>query len=62
MKALAEPLDVGGHTTVIGTSVGIAMFPDDGRDGMTLLKNADLALYRAKTDGRGGFRFFFEHR
>lgn len=58
VKALAKPLDVGGHTTVIGTSVGIAMFPTDGRDGMTLLKNADLALYRAKTDGRGGFRFF----
>ena len=39
-------------------SIGIALFPDDGRDPAGLLKNADLALYRAKSEGRNRFRFF----
>ena len=49
---------VEGHLLTIGASVGIALAPDDGRDADKLLKNADLALYRAKLDGRGTFRFF----
>jgi predicted signal transduction protein with EAL and GGDEF domain len=43
---------------MVGASVGIAMAPSDGKDADLLLKNADMALYRAKSDGRGGWRFF----
>ncbi|TIT22153.1 MAG: GGDEF domain-containing protein, partial [Mesorhizobium sp.] len=42
----------------VGISVGIALSPDDGRDADTLLKNADMALYRAKSEGRNVYRFF----
>lgn len=49
---------VNGHRLVTGTSIGIAMAPQDGDDPTSLQKNADLALYRAKNDGKGGFRFF----
>jgi diguanylate cyclase (GGDEF)-like protein/PAS domain S-box-containing protein len=56
--SISAPYDIDGHQTVIGTSVGIAMGPIDGLSGEELLRNADLALYRAKDDGRGTFRFF----
>ena len=49
---------VNGHMLHIGASAGIAIYPDDGRDAGVLLKNADLALYRAKAEGRGCYRFF----
>lgn len=49
---------VDGHLLTIGASVGIALAPQDGTDADRLLKCADLALYRAKMEGRGGFRFF----
>ena len=52
------PFDVGGHQIVIGTSIGIAFAPEDGTDNDQILKNADLALYRAKVDGRGVYRLF----
>ena len=55
---LDEPFDVNGHQIAIGTSVGIAFSPQDGTDPDQLLKNADLALYRAKQDGRGVYRLF----
>jgi diguanylate cyclase (GGDEF)-like protein len=58
IQALAEPFDIEGHQIVIGASVGIAMAPDDGNDPDRLMKNADMALYRAKEDGRGVYRFF----
>ena len=47
-----------GHLINVGASVGIALSPADGDDGNTLLKNADLALYRAKQEGRGTYSFF----
>jgi diguanylate cyclase (GGDEF)-like protein len=55
---LREPMTVAGHNIVSGVSIGIAVGPHDGADADTLLKNADLALYRAKQDGRGNFSFF----
>jgi len=56
--AITAPYDLDGHKIVIGTSIGIALAPDDGADADQLLKNADLALYSAKSDGRDGYRFF----
>ncbi|MCJ2015092.1 EAL domain-containing protein [Methylobacterium sp. J-076] len=49
---------VDGQLLTIGASVGAALAPQDGTDADRLLKHADLALYRAKLDGRGTFRFF----
>jgi diguanylate cyclase (GGDEF)-like protein/PAS domain S-box-containing protein len=58
VEEISAPYDVGGHQLVIGVSVGISLAPDDGRNPDELLKKADLALYRAKADGRGTYRFF----
>jgi diguanylate cyclase (GGDEF)-like protein len=52
IEALALPFSIDGHDVVIGTSIGIALAPEHGADGTTLLRNADLALYAAKTQGR----------
>jgi diguanylate cyclase (GGDEF)-like protein len=56
--ALSAPFDLGDHQAVVGLSIGIAIAPGDGVDPDHLLKNADLALYRAKAEGRGSYRFF----
>jgi diguanylate cyclase (GGDEF)-like protein len=58
IDALVEPFDVRGHQVVIGTSVGIALAPNDGTEPDQLLRNADMALYRAKAEGRGTYHFF----
>jgi diguanylate cyclase (GGDEF)-like protein len=58
IQTVASPCIVNGHRIVPGTSVGISILGADGIDSVTLVKNADLALYRAKHDGRGGYRFF----
>ena len=58
IESLSEPFRIGDDEVTIGTSVGIAIAPDHGKDFDTLLKSADLALYRAKSDGRGTHRFF----
>ena len=58
VRTVSEPMEIEGHQIVIGTSVGIALAPSDGRDAESLLRNADLALYRAKSDGRGAYHFF----
>ncbi|WP_454714118.1 putative bifunctional diguanylate cyclase/phosphodiesterase [Caulobacter segnis] len=58
VATLSDPYDVRGHHVLIGASVGIAVAPFDADDPDGLLKNADLALYRAKGDGRGAYRFF----
>lgn len=57
-KAIAEPYEINGHRLIIGTSIGIAVGPQDGSSSEELMRNADLALYRAKAEGRGAFRFF----
>ncbi|HEV3186204.1 MAG TPA: EAL domain-containing protein [Xanthobacteraceae bacterium] len=53
-----EPYDLDGHKLSVGASIGIALAPDDGATAEQLLKNADLGLYRVKSGGRNGFRFF----
>ncbi|MEA3044228.1 MAG: hypothetical protein QOH47_2066 [Sphingomonadales bacterium] len=58
IAALAEPFDVRGNELAIGASAGIAIAPGDGGDADTLLKHADLALYQAKGEGGGTYRFF----
>ena len=58
IAAISEPYMLDGHQVVVGASIGIAFCPTDGNDADVLLKNADLALYRAKADGRGTCRFF----
>jgi predicted signal transduction protein with EAL and GGDEF domain len=55
---LAEPFQISGHEVVVGASIGIALAPRDGSNADLLLKNADMALYRAKSDGRRAWRFF----
>ena len=58
IDAISGPYEIDGHQLVIGTSIGIALAPDDGTEPEVLLRSADVALYRAKADGRGTFRFF----
>jgi diguanylate cyclase (GGDEF)-like protein len=58
IEVVSAPYDIRGHQITIGLSIGIAVTPGDGSDPDQLLKNADLALYRAKSDGRGLFHFF----
>ena len=58
IEEIGKPYQIDGHQVVIGTSIGIALAPSDGQDADTLLKNADLALYRAKAEGRRTFRLF----
>ncbi len=57
-EVLEAPFDLEGHQVVIGVSIGIAIAPTDAMEADQLLKNADMAMYRAKTDGRGAYRFF----
>ncbi len=58
IAVISQPFDIEGHQLVIGTSIGIAIAPTDGTHSDQLLKNADMALYRAKSDGRSTHRFF----
>jgi diguanylate cyclase (GGDEF)-like protein len=57
-EALNQPYELEGHQVPADVSIGISMAPDDTSDPDQLLKNADMALYRSKADGRGTFRFF----
>jgi diguanylate cyclase (GGDEF)-like protein/PAS domain S-box-containing protein len=58
LDTLAQPFDLGGNEAYISASIGIAAFPEDGDDAETLLKNADIAMYRAKESARNCYRFF----
>jgi diguanylate cyclase (GGDEF)-like protein len=58
VELVSRPYDIEGRHIVIGTSIGIAIAPSDGANPDLLLKNADMALYLAKGDGRGTHRFF----
>jgi predicted signal transduction protein with EAL and GGDEF domain len=58
VEALGAPFIVEEHQIVVGASLGIALSPGDGAEPEQLLKNADIALHRAKSEGRGTYRFF----
>jgi diguanylate cyclase (GGDEF)-like protein/PAS domain S-box-containing protein len=58
IEVVGAPYDLDGHQVVVGTSVGIAIAPADSDQPDILMKKADLALYRAKADGGGVYRFF----
>ncbi len=58
LDLFADPIHVGKHALVVTASIGIGLFPADGNDADTLLKHAELALYEAKSVGRGTYRFF----
>ena len=58
IEVVGAPYDLDGHQVVVGVSIEIAIAPSDGNDPDLLMKNADLALYRAKGDGGNVYRFF----
>jgi diguanylate cyclase (GGDEF)-like protein len=57
-EALAQPFSIDGHTIELGVSIGIALAPQDRASSDQLFKSADMALYRAKSEGRDTFRFY----
>lgn len=58
IDAFAEPFIIPDHELFIGTCIGISIFPEDGTDGETLVKHADMAMYRAKEGGRGRYHLY----
>jgi len=58
MTQATQPFQIDQNELTVTPSIGIALFPDDGADFDTLSKRADIAMYRAKRDGRNNFRFF----
>lgn len=60
IDAFKEPFIIGGHEMYISTSIGISLYPHDGGDMENLIKNADIAMYRAKDNGRNNYQFYTE--
>jgi diguanylate cyclase (GGDEF)-like protein/PAS domain S-box-containing protein len=58
LVAAALPFEIRGQECQLSASIGIATFPDDGSDGQTLMKNADIAMYRAKNKGKDTYQFY----
>jgi diguanylate cyclase len=58
LDAMSKPFDIAGQQVFMGTSIGIALCPQDASDGQDLMRYADLALYRAKQGGRNRYAFF----
>ncbi|HWP94173.1 MAG TPA: EAL domain-containing protein [Gammaproteobacteria bacterium] len=58
LRTIRAPFFVEGHELYATTSIGLSVYPDDGRDAETLLKNADLAMYRAKESGRNNYQLY----
>lgn len=58
LQIVERPIELSGHTLHLSASIGISVFPIDGKDVPTLLKNADTAMYSAKAAGRNGYRFY----
>lgn len=59
--ALKEPFNIMQRECVVGASVGISLYPKDGEDAETLIRNADIAMYTAKSEAKGYYRFFDQH-
>jgi diguanylate cyclase (GGDEF)-like protein/PAS domain S-box-containing protein len=60
LEAVAQPFRVEDRELQISASIGISVFPDDGAEAETLIRNADAAMYHAKETGRAGYQFFTE--
>ncbi len=60
LNSLAMPFEIEGHEIFITASIGISISPDDGKDPDTLLRNADIAMYRAKELGKNNFQYYSE--
>ncbi len=60
LRQVKRPINVAGNEVVVSASIGITIVPTDGDDATVLMKNADLALYKAKEHGRDNFQFFVE--
>jgi diguanylate cyclase (GGDEF)-like protein/PAS domain S-box-containing protein len=58
LQAVAAPHSIGQHDLHVTASIGVSVYPDDGLDTDTLIRNADTAMYQAKENGRQGFQFF----
>jgi len=58
LKTIDRPFEINGHKFFVSCSIGLSFYPKDGRDPDTLLKNADVAMYRAKERGRNNFQFY----
>lgn len=57
-EQFSKPFTLSGITSLVTASMGVALYPDDGRDSAMLIRNADAAMYRAKDEGRNNFQFF----
>lgn len=58
LQRLQQPVDIQGNKIVLSSSVGISLYPGDGEDILSLLKQADVALYQAKATGKGQYQFY----
>ena len=57
-QSVSNPYDIGDNSVSVTTTIGISVFPADGTDSETLMKNADVAMYHAKESGRNGYQFY----
>lgn len=58
LSASLNPININGQECRVTASIGISLYPDDGKDEQTLMKNADIAMYRAKEEGKNNFQFY----